>query len=259
MLFQRSSIDVRSKKIVGPMYIKGDGIEYGPLNRMILEKRRFPKVKYVDFAPREALVEKYKADPNVDVAKIPEIDIVTAGRPITEFVGSQDLDFVIASHVMEHVPDMIGWLETNLSILKPGGHIGIAFPDRRYCFDIAKNKTLFSELVAAYLEKRTQPDFTQICDHVFNTARMVPAEAWSGATDASNAPTIHSKEFALKALREIVKSSDYYDTHCWKFSDDELYRTLLDIRDVVKLPFEIVNFLPAEKNSVEFFITLEKV
>ena len=64
-------------------------------------------VTYVDYADRDALRRHYANDLNVDKELIPEIDIVTDGKTHSEFLPNQCLDYVVASHVMEHVPDIL--------------------------------------------------------------------------------------------------------------------------------------------------------
>jgi hypothetical protein len=93
----------RKKEIVEHLSLSGSGLEYGPLHRTIVDKKN-ASVRYVDYADRDYLVRHYANDPNVDTDTIPEIDIVTGGRPIDEFAEKESVDFIIASHVAEHVP-----------------------------------------------------------------------------------------------------------------------------------------------------------
>lgn len=253
-----SPIDMRRMRIISGIDLKSSGIEYGPLHRVIMPREICSDVRYVDYKTQEQLQAHYAADPNVDVSLIPEIDIVTGGRPITEFVDDESIDFVIASHVMEHVPDFIGWLETNLRLLRPGGRIALAFPDRRYCFDLAKQPTSFHEIVAAYLEKRTQPNFTQICDHIINCRKVTPVEVWNGTLDAENAPSIRAIPTALAQLRVLVSKTEYHDVHCWKFSDTEFMDMLFKIKAQFHLPFELLSFFPTQRNTTEFYAMLLK-
>lgn len=245
-------------RIISGIDLGATGIEYGPLNRPIVERTVLPGIRYVDHKTQEQLQVHYANDPRVDVALIPIIDIVTSGRPITEFVDDESIDFVIASHVMEHVPDFIGWLETNLRILRPGGRIALAFPDRRYCFDLAKQATSLHEVVAAYLEKRTRPNFTQICDHLMNCRKVTPAEVWSGVLDAKNAAPVRGLPNALSHLRNLVEKDVYYDVHCWKLSDSEFVDMLSTIKVHSQLPFDILSLYPTQRNTSEFYAMLVK-
>jgi len=251
-------LDLRSRRIVASLDLKGIGLEYGPLHRVVADKEACHGVRYVDFAPREVLAKKYKDDPNVDIELIPEIDIVTNGMPISQFVEPGSLDFIIASHVLEHVPDLVGWLSENLSLLRPGGRIGVAFPDRRYCFDLGRNRTILSDLVAAHLEARTRPSFAQICDHIMNVRKVNPVSIWAGSTTKDNAPFMHDNGQALQILGNLLQRDDYIDVHCWKFADVEMQSMLNEIKNLFGIPFVLLTFFPVQPNSIEFYFTLEK-
>jgi SAM-dependent methyltransferase len=251
--------EMRRMRIISGVDLDSSGLEYGPLHNAIVLKDECRDIRFVDFKTREELVAQYSNDPNVDVSLIPDIDIVTNGRPINEFVADNGIDFIIASHVLEHVPDLIGWLEANLRLLRTGGRIALAFPDRRFCFDLTKQATSFHELVAAYFEKRTQPNFTQICDQVINSRKATPTEVWSGTISAVNAPRVIDLPGAISVLRRLVDKKEYRDVHCWKFSDTEFMETVDMIKSQFQLPFEILNHYPTRLNTAEFYATLIKV
>lgn len=250
---------LRRMRITAGIDPASSGIEYGPLHRTIMLRSICKNVRYVDYKSRDELVAHYMKDPNVDVSLIPEIDIVTGGALISAFVPDDSIDFVIASHVLEHVPDFIGWLETNLRLLRSGGRIALAYPDRRFCFDMAKQPTSFHEVVAAYLEKRTQPNFTQICDHILNSRKVTPAEVWDGRLTVENAPHVHATNGALGILRKLVSKTEYHDVHCWKFSDQEFIDMLTRIKSEFHLPFEVLSLFSTRRNTTEFYAVLVKV
>jgi SAM-dependent methyltransferase len=238
--------------------LAGTGIEYGPLERPSVLKAQFPNVRYVDHADRDRLIKHYSRNPKFNPDTVPEIDIVTEGAPITHFVRPGTLDYVVALGVLEHVPDFIGWLEANLTILKPGGGIGIGYPDRRYCFDIRRHSSLFSDLVASWLEKRTKPSFRDLCDHYFNVSNVNPAHVWSGECTAENAELIRDHDTALKLMQAWLMRDDYIDCHVWKFSDEECLKVLHQIRDIIGLPFEVKRFVHTARNTSLFYFTLVK-
>lgn len=249
---------VRVRRLLAALNLDGKGLEYGPLDKVIVSRSMCSGIKYIDFADRAHLLEKCASNARVNLDAIPEIDIVTDGQPITDFVEDGTQDFVIASHVLEHVPDLVGWLKQNLGLLKAGGHISIAFPDRRYCLDIARSGSRVSELLAAHLEQRTRPSFTQICDFVFNARRVDAASAWSGTLTAENAEFVHPRPRAFAILRERLTSHEYFDAHCWTFADYEFFEMLEEVKVLFKLPFEVVSFIPTKRNGLEFLVTLEK-
>lgn len=251
------ALPLRTRKITAALFLHGKGLEYGPLHRTLLPKPTYDVV-YADYADRDHLVAHYADNANVDPKLIPDIDIVTRGSPITEFVEEQSFDYVVASHVMEHVPDLLGWLESNIRILKPGGRLALAFPDKRYCFDIKRLSSAVSEIMAAYLEKRTRPSFYQICDHFWNVCKVLPAECWQGKTTADNAEYIHARKHIMQLLKSKLDSPDYMDCHCWVFSDSEFMATLGALRTYADPKFDVIAFCPTQPGTLEFYVTLEK-
>ena len=93
----------------------GRGLEIGPLHNTSV-RREHADVKYLDVFDRELLLKNYEGHPQVLPEKIPEIDFALFDgervRSIPETIGDEPaFDWVMASHVLEHVPDIIGWLE----------------------------------------------------------------------------------------------------------------------------------------------------
>ena len=97
-------------------------------------------VETIDHATREELVDKYRPH-NVDVSQIETVDWVWKGEPLDELLGPERhgaYDFFIASHVIEHFPDLLGFLRNVENLLRVGGVLSLVIPDKRYCFDFFK-------------------------------------------------------------------------------------------------------------------------
>lgn len=240
------------------MNLAGKGIEYGPLHAVLLRKPYYD-ISYVDYADRAYLAEHYANNPNVDVSLIPEIDIVTGGKLISEFLPKESIDYIVASHVMEHVPDLLGWLEANLHVLKPGGRIAVAFPDKRYCFDLKRKSSTISDVMASYLEKRTRPSFHQICDHFWNVSKANPLDCWKKTTTPENAEYIHDRKHIVETLKKMATREDYIDCHCWIFADFQFLETMNELNSVNSIGLDVVSFYPTQQNTLEFYVTFEKV
>ena len=115
------------------------GLEIGALHKPLVS-RQASDVRYVDYATTEEL-RANQFDPAVTLSDIVEVDIVWGGQPLPQLVG-EPVDYVVASHVIEHVPDLIGWLHELHGVLKPGGVLGLAFPDKRFTFDRLRHDTV---------------------------------------------------------------------------------------------------------------------
>ena len=62
-------------------------------------------------------------------------------------VADETFDFVIANHVLEHLTDPIRALAEWHRILKPGGLLMLALPDKRFTFDAKRKRTTLAHLL----------------------------------------------------------------------------------------------------------------
>ena len=135
-------------KLVGMLPLEnGTGAEIGPLNWPVLSKQE-TRVLYVDHLDTQGLREKYPALDN-----IVEVDRPMVSNSLEETLKPDaPLDFIVASHVFEHVPNPIRWLREAAAVLRPGGRLALALPDRRMTFDILRHETRPSDVISAFLE-----------------------------------------------------------------------------------------------------------
>lgn len=124
-------------------YLRGSGIEIGAL------WRRFPtsaraRVWYVDRMTRATLEEHY---PELK-GRILEPNLVADATRLP--VARASLNFLIASHVLEHLPFPLAALEAWYEALAPGGALLLKVPDKRYTFDAKRLRTPLARLVDEY-------------------------------------------------------------------------------------------------------------
>ena len=84
-------------------------------------------IRYVD---RKTLPELRREFPELDHLEIVAPDIVDDGARL-DSVPDESVDFVVANHFIEHCEDPIGVLEHHCRVLRPGGILFLALPDRR--------------------------------------------------------------------------------------------------------------------------------
>ncbi len=127
-------------------YLKGDGIEIGALEH----PQAVPsvaRVTYVDRLPVETL-GRYE---DLQGHALHRVDIIDDAERLDTFRdGSQD--FVIGNHLLEHCENPIAALENMLRVLRPGGILFLAVPDKRYTFDADRPVTPLAHVIRDYEE-----------------------------------------------------------------------------------------------------------
>lgn len=232
------------------------GLEIGPLNNPLVRKDE-GEILYVDFADT-ATVRAKPYDASINPADIVEVDVVWAERPLREAVAAP-VDYVVASHVIEHVPDLVGWLHDLAGVLKPGGVLSLVVPDKRYTFDIRRHDSTIGEVVEAYLCGYRRPSIRQMFDQCFSAVVVDREAAWARDLSAEPLPRLVGDvalQFAYDQAVELAQAPRYIDTHCWVFTPDS-FLELLDLLAQLKLlPFTVASFTTTQPGEFEFFAQL---
>lgn len=135
------------REFVADTFIRGRGIEIGALH-MPLGVPRSAKVKYVDRFSVEALRKHY---PELNGKELVRVDIIADGERL-ETVQDATQDFVIANHFIEHCQNPVGALINMFRVLKPGGVLYLAIPDKRNSFDADRPVTTLEHVMRDYEE-----------------------------------------------------------------------------------------------------------
>lgn len=136
-----------SREFLSRRYLRGSGLEIGALHDPLPVSSR-ARVRYVDRMSVSDLRLHY---PELRDLKLVEPDIIDNGETLAS-IGDQSQDFVVANHFLEHTEDPIGTLKTFLRVLRPGGILYIALPNKTETFDRERPVTPFEHLVADHIE-----------------------------------------------------------------------------------------------------------
>ncbi len=158
----------RVAMLIKNLKLEKQGLEIGPLHKPIVPKKG-TGVLYADHLPTDKLHEKFSNDEHVSNDQIQDVDIVVGPSGIRDAVGSRRFNYVVASHVIEHIPNPLEWLNEIYGFLEPEGILSLAIPNKRYCFDRLRRLTTATDWIGAWLQKATKPTPVQILDVLSNT------------------------------------------------------------------------------------------
>jgi SAM-dependent methyltransferase len=154
MLIRIGKVAIKAMRehMKGPWrFCKGKGIEIGSCGKHMVKGSIL-----VDLVDDFSSEHPYKVDYVSDAHDLPKIE------------GSS-LDYVCASHVLEHLTDPIKAISEWLRILKPGGILWLRIPDKRKTFDRNRERTKLSHLIDDFKKSVPVDDPTHVRDNNENT------------------------------------------------------------------------------------------
>ena len=213
------------RAIVAARYVHGRGIEVGALHSPLAVPPT-ASVLYVDRLRPADLRRHY---PELDGMPLSRLDLVDDGERLSA-IRDASVDFVIASHFLEHAEDPIGSLAAMLRVVRPGGVVYLAIPDKRYTFDRKRPVTPFAHLVE---DHERGPE----------VSRRGHYEEWTALAEDENIRGRSADE--LLALG--------YSIHFHVWTQDEMLELLLGAKRRYDLPFEL-EFATANGLEVVFVL-----
>jgi predicted SAM-dependent methyltransferase len=185
----------RARDRVSRRFLQGSGIEIGALHSPVAPARG-ARVRYVD---RLSTAELREAYPEQAEYRLVEVDVLDDGETLSRFDPSS-LDFLVASHMLEHCENPLGTLRCHLEKLSVGGVLFYIVPDRRGSFDARRPLTSFEHLER---DDREGPEASR-WDHYLEFAELV---ARTMLTDRGN---IHFHVWEDTSFRDFLERASVY-------------------------------------------------
>ncbi|MDC1427930.1 class I SAM-dependent methyltransferase [Rhodospirillaceae bacterium] len=235
------------------------GLEIGPLNRPLVDKNSIKgKIFYLDHLSTKDLKKKYRDDSSVDVEKIVDVDFVCEDGDLQRVLGTNKFDYIIASHVVEHIPDPIFWLQGLLAVLKPNGVIFLVVPDKRFTFDYKRPVTTFGTLLDSFFSKRRIPSISSVYDHYSSALNISAHDIWSGSLNEAELIPLATSEIAWNSANKVHEEKKYYDVHVSIFTPWSFFQIIEGLVHTGLLYSEVAFFKDTEINSIEFYVGLKR-
>ncbi len=247
----------RKRKVLKRINLKeGVGLELGPLYSPIVEKDE-AKVYYVDHMSTQDLKKKYTGHP-FDVNSIVEVDYVVGASTLRRVVKGKKFDFIVASHVIEHIPDIVRWLQDITHILKPGGILSLVIPDKRYSFDISRELSRPSEVIGAYYDNTSRFTSAMIYDSASEYREVTAVEAWADTVGHFDESKQWNLNEAIRRVELNLKPHEYIDCHGYVFTPQSFFNILRRLMLHGLIDLEVLDFVDTAQNELEFYVSLRK-
>jgi predicted SAM-dependent methyltransferase len=213
-----------TRRRVARQLIRGEGLEIGALHNPFPVPPR-ARVRYLDHLDADQLRQEY---PDLGGNRLVPVDVVDDGETLAQ-IPDDSQDFVIASHFLEHCEDPIGAIKADLRVIRPGGTLLLALPDRRYGIDRHREPTSLEHVVNDH-------------EHGPTTSRVQHYREWVRLVDVPLGRVGQDDVDEHAAWLEQRGYRIHY--HCWtrdEFSD-QLQRILQKYRLPARLRLHRMNY-----------------
>ncbi|ADG14727.1 Methyltransferase type 12 [Paraburkholderia atlantica] len=252
--------DKRRCRLLKGLNVKDSvGVEIGPLCWPLVRRSDGGEIIYVDHTDTPHLREKYRDDPNLDINEIVDVDAVWGRNTLHEAIKGRYVDYVVASHVVEHVPDLVTWLRELAAVLKPTGEVRLAVPDRRYTFDYFRRESRLPEVLASYVAHARVPQPYSLLDHCLSAAEVSTLDAWQKKRiDPRSVKRHHTWQGALHLARDAFENGTYHDVHCWVFTPRSFAKLIAELCEMELVDFACEDFFDTLRNEIEFSVVMRR-
>jgi SAM-dependent methyltransferase len=167
---------------------KGFGIEVGAVNCPFdLDA----DVLYMDQHDSSVVFARHVNDPNVtDVLPVSFV----AKRPPYDFLAVGSFDFVVASHVVEHLPNPLASIAEFIRVVKAGGIVYLVVPHKDYCFDRFRPVTPVDHFYMEYYSGVVDISIDHCLEQVFAGCNLAEMDTVAGGAAVERAKALHAAQ-----------------------------------------------------------------
>ncbi len=246
----------RQAKVFAVLNRNGLGLEIGPSHNPLAPKRLGFNVHILDHATAEELRLKY-SEHKVNIDNIEKVDFIWNGESLPDLIGKKNCyDWIIASHVIEHTPDFVRFMQDCEQLLKPDGVLSLVVPDKRFCFDVLGNLTSTGEILDAFEQQRVRPSPGKVFDHLASAANRAGAIAWSALDSESTIGLVHTFDEAINHWQLARSTSQYIDVHNWRFTPASFRLLISDLKQLQLVQSNVI--IEFDTVGCEFYVSLGK-
>ncbi len=234
---------------------QGKGLEIGPSHNPLAPKRKGYQVDIIDHLSQQELLIKYQ-DHGVDLSKIEEVDFVWKGEKYTQLTQKKDhYDWIIASHVIEHSTDFIGFINDCAELLNDKGVLFLIIPDKRFCFDHYRPVSGLGQIIDRHLQANTIHSPGVVAEYFLNVVSKNNYPCWD-INSSGDFKFIHTLKEATQAMNNVIKNQVFLDVHAWCFVPHSFRLMIHDLNNLGLI--NLKEHLFVNTQGCEFYNILSK-
>lgn len=228
-------IGSKPRKVLSYRYLRWEGIEIGGLHNPCPVNTSVTKVRYVDYLDEETIKNSYTELAETTLQKV---DFVCKADNLDKITDNSQ-DFIIGNHLFEHLENPIKTLIEWHRVLKNGGIILMAVPDKRRTFDINRERTTLEHIVLDYVDPSLDRDY----EHYLEFAGITLTE---------------SEDVQQEAMK--LKETNY-SIHYHVFIEEDVQNIIDWCNENTNAKFEVVEIKHTSKNTAdnEFIFVLRAI
>ena len=161
--------------------------------------------------------------PKPDVVADLDVDRLSA-------LEDESQDFVIASHVIEHLANPLKMLVEMYRVLRPGGLLVLLVPDRHLTFDSLREPTPLAHLVQEYDSDIREVDDAHVTDFIIGLLR-------------SNGDQREFSELVAERTPDEIEHHRRRSVHAHVWNQQEFEEVLTFAGDELDVRFEVVDIM----------------
>ena len=230
-------------------------VEVGPGLSPIIAKRLGYATTVVDHADAQGVAAKYHGL-GLDLSQIEDVDVVWTGQRLAPAMPRADYAAIVASHMIEHAPDFVGFLADCTDMLAEDGRILLIVPDRRYCFDLAHPSSDVAKVLDDHRQQRRLHSFPSLFRPTTNIDAVVggTVRADWGQYEIGDIRLPYGDPFL--AISHLTPANEYEDLHENYFTPSSFVLLIEELRYLGQL--KLMPRLITRARGCEFLVVLGK-
>lgn len=215
-------------------------------------------IEYLDYFSKTELAELHTAAKPERVKNSIQVDHVIKEIDFAEHLPAQ-FDLLIANHVIEHIPDLIRWLDNASRLLSNSGRIFLSIPHKEYTFDKVRPITTLSDLRFAHEEKLAAPSVRQVFESLYYYRPIRAKHVWESSSEYPKLiahKRYQTARIAWEIAKEKVRNGGFLDVHCTVFTYESFLDVMTELEGASYTRLKVIHSANAQHLSNEFYVLL---